>query len=539
VIPRTFLLAAALVASASAAACQGCGPPQPPQNPAAAAKPTLRLYALSSIAGALEPCGCSKDQLGGADHLAAFLAAEDQAAPARAVISAGPLLFLSPTLDPERKAQDEWKADALAAFAQKIGLVAWAPGGNDWAAGPERAAKWFDGTKATVVAANLKGLAGAKPFVVKEVGGQKVAFIGLADPRDRAGQSPAGLVPSAAPEALGAAIEGAKKDGANILVGLSTLPRGEALRLVEKVPDLHVMVLGKQLEVGDQNDKPKAPEIVGTTLVVETANHMQSIAVVDLFVAPGATGAITFKDGTGIARAEEAVSLAGRIRDLEARINGWEQNPSTNKKDLADRKAELAELRAKKSSLETPQAPPEGSFFRYKLVEVREAMGVDAGMKEAMRAFYKKVNEHNKVAFADRKPEPAEPGKASYVGVEKCSECHPKPRKVWDATPHAHAYATLQKDFKEYNLECTSCHVTGYGKPGGSTVAYTDKLQNVGCEECHGPGSLHSADEKKKGLIIRKPDPIGCVKACHHPPHVDAFDPVAKMELVLGPGHGR
>ena len=40
---------------------------------------------------------------------------------------------------------------------------------------------------------------------------------------------------------------------------------------------------------------------------------------------------------------------------------------------------------------------------------------------------------------------------------------------MWDGTPHAHAYATLEKGFKEFNLDCVSCHVTGYGKPGGSS----------------------------------------------------------------------
>ena len=28
-----------------------------------------------------------------------------------------------------------------------------------------------------------------------------------------------------------------------------------------------------------------------------------------------------------------------------------------------------------------------------------------------------------------------------------------------------------------------------------------------------------------------------CV-GCHHPPHVDAFDPKEKVKLILGPGHG-
>jgi hypothetical protein len=96
----------------------------------------------------------------------------------------------------------------------------------------------------------------------------------------------------------------------------------------------------------------------------------------------------------------------------------------------------------------------------------------------------------------------------------------------------------LQKQFVEYNLECVGCHVTGYDKPGGSTVTHVDKLENVGCEECHGPGSLHAKDPSKKGLMVAKPDLKKCVSECHHPPHVEGFDPIVKVQSILGPGHG-
>ncbi|MCE7894582.1 MAG: hypothetical protein DYH12_33585 [Sorangiineae bacterium PRO1] len=34
--------------------------------------PTLRVFVVTSLAGALEPCGCVKDMLGGIDHAAAL-----------------------------------------------------------------------------------------------------------------------------------------------------------------------------------------------------------------------------------------------------------------------------------------------------------------------------------------------------------------------------------------------------------------------------------------------------------------------------------
>ena len=98
-------------------------------------------------------------------------------------------------------------------------------------------------------------------------------------------------------------------------------------------------------------------------------------------------------------------------------------------------------------------------------------------------------------------------------------------------------YATLATQFKEYNLDCVSCHVTGYDQAGGSTVTHAERLKNVQCEVCHGPGSKHAASPKRVEIPTRKPKGDVCL-ACHHPPHVTEFDAEKKMLEILGPGHG-
>src|SRR6516162_9309748 len=93
-------LALVLLAAGGVAACQGChgSPPPAGADHAAASKPTVRLYVTSTVAGALEPCGCTKDQLGGVDHLAAYVAGQAAVAPDHFLLGAGPLLFLDPKL---------------------------------------------------------------------------------------------------------------------------------------------------------------------------------------------------------------------------------------------------------------------------------------------------------------------------------------------------------------------------------------------------------------------------------------------------------
>jgi hypothetical protein len=537
-------IALALFVAAGVAACQGChttgGPAAPGADAATSSKPTVRLYVLSTVAGALEPCGCTKDQLGGIDHLAAFVASEKAQAPDSLVLGAGPMLFLEPTLKSDLATQDTWKAEAIARAGKDIGLAAWAPGVNDFAAGTKELGRFAHQAGAKLLAANVQGAAPElfASTLVREVGGLKIGIVGVADPKDRAGQYPQGL---RAEPALAAMKKGAaelKAQGARVLIGLAAMPRGEALRLADGVPELHVLVVGKAVEQGEANDTPKPPMLAGTTLVVETSNHLQTVGVVDLFVRGKKDAPLVFADAGGVSKADELLSLTGRIRELEARINSWELDKTVKADDVAARKRDLEKLRQDKVKLEAEQPAPSGSFFRYRSVEVREKLGAEPKVVEQMSAYYKRVNEHNKTAFADRKPPPVAEGKASYVGVEACTSCHEEARKVWDATPHARAYPTLQKQHKEFNLQCTSCHVTGYGKPGGSTITWNEKLQNVQCEECHGPGSLHIKDTKNKDLIVAKPGSESCVPTCHHPPHVEGFDAKEKMKLVLGKGHG-
>ncbi len=537
-------MVAALSLSALAAACTGSSTSGTSGGPVASAPaepagpPTLRLYLLSNLAGALEPCGCSKDQLGGADHFAALLSAEKAKAPSSLILGAGPLFFQDPTLQGDGSTQAKWKAEALAQTAKTLGFAAWAAGANDFAAGPDTFRALAEASGMAFVASQAQAAPPAVTSKVLETGGIKVGVAGIATPPGGPGKQDL----AAAKEAFKSEVASLRAGGARLVVGLVAMPRGEALRLADELPELDVLVVGKPSEKGDANDQPKPATLAGGTVVIETSNHLQTVAVLDVYVREpeGATGRIKLADGSGVEKTEQIVTLGQQIRDLEHRINGWEKDKKVNQADLAARRADLERVRSEKAKLEsTAVAPPEGSFFKYSLIEIRDRLGEDKAVADVVLGYYKRVNDHNKVAFKDRKPEPAAEGKASYTGVDACTTCHQEERAVWDKTDHAKAYPTLEQKFVEFNLDCVGCHVTGYGKPGGSTVTFVETLKNVQCETCHGPGSLHAQDPKKPGLVQRKPDPKSCVSECHHPPHVEGFDAVSKMELILGPGHGR
>jgi hypothetical protein len=136
-------------------------------------------------------------------------------------------------------------------------------------------------------------------------------------------------------------------------------------------------------------------------------------------------------------------------------------------------------------------------------------------------------------------PVPAEPGRASYVGDQACVSCHKPAARFWKKTVHAQAWKTLVEVGKEAHDDCVSCHVTGFGEVGGSSLGHTRGLQDVQCEVCHGPGSIHVEKKGKETPFagrLQTPESV-CVH-CHNEKHSDTFQYQAYLRDVLGPGHG-
>ncbi len=497
--------------------------------------PSLRIYAMAGAAGAVEPCGCVKDMLGGIDHAAAFIDKQKTHAPLSLVLGAGPMFFSDPKLKESETAQALFKAETMAASLKDLGLLAWAPGENEWALGKEQMARLSSATGAQVLAGNFPGEAGpVTSSLLQKVGALNVGIVGVSVPRKGNGLE---FESTDALAALSAGKQEVEGKGADLLIALLAAQRGEALRLVEKVPGFHLAIVGKEYDQGEANDPTFAAERVGETLVVQAPNHLQGVSVVDLFVRGESK---SFADGSGLSALEEKKALQRRAEELSARIDVWKKAGSgVNPKDIKAREGDLVELHKRLKAFKDPAKPTSGSYFLYDLVEVRESHGEDGRVASRLLAYYQRVNEHNKVAFADRAPEPAPAGESSYIGIDLCSNCHQEERAVWDKTSHARAYGTLESGHKEFNLDCVSCHVTGYEKPGGSTVTHVANLKDVQCEVCHGPGSRHAEAPERPGLIARSPPRTLCGSSCHHPPHVNSSWSVEEAwPKILGPGHG-
>lgn len=122
-------------------------------------------------------------------------------------------------------------------------------------------------------------------------------------------------------------------------------------------------------------------------------------------------------------------------------------------------------------------------------------------------------------------PSAAEP--PAFVGSKTCSQCHEDQYESftkYSKKAHSwHSIAVMQAKLKPAELkQCFECHTTGFGRPGGF-VSYeaTPDLAQVGCETCHGPGSVHAASGDPKD-IRRKPELATC-QTCHNAQRIEDF----------------
>src|SRR5262249_4336378 len=103
-------------------------------------------------------------------------------------------------------------------------------------------------------------------------------------------------------------------------------------------------------------------------------------------------------------------------------------------------------------------------------------------------------------------------GKPTYIGSGACGKWHLRAYEGWEKSDHSHAYKTLVKarrpSLRQHDGECIVCHTVGFGYNTGFTnEKQTPKLENVGCESCHGPGSLHAKNPKNKEWQERMNEP--------------------------------
>lgn len=497
---RLLLVVLALVVTA------GCSLGKRKDSPTAEPSPALRLAVVTDLKGYLEPCGCTSRPLGGIDRLAAQIRTlRDDPVPL-VMLMAGDLFFDTGDLQPTRVDQANRNATTLCGILDYLEVDAALPGQRDRSQMPETQARlqresefpWLAMTSDTEV-------------IRIERGGVRVAIVGVR--------------PGAARDAAMAAVGTAQAE-TDLTVALVYGSRRDANQIAA-IAGVDFVVHG-----GLDEDMPLAPHRAGDAWVLHAGRQGQGLTVVDIY----RTGNSVFEDWSEWSRRERISQIEEQMDELSEKIARWKKSSDVNPADIQSQSDRLAKLEAERKALAVTPANV-GNGFSAKWVELPKNAPTDDGVTRLMREHDKAVNQANREAFADLEPPPLGPTDVAYAGSESCGSCH-QPAVVWWKThPHGHAYGTLQKQNKEFNLDCVGCHVTGYERPGGSTVTHNmdGALVNVGCESCHGPGAAHVANPAID-LVLDPPE--STCTPCHNDEHSDQFDYGAYKKTLVVPGHG-
>ena len=289
------------------------------------------------------------------------------------------------------------------------------------------------------------GMVSPQPFIVKEIPGRringaatkqaKVAFVGLTEMEPAA---PAGFKYIDAAEAARRAVPEARKR-ADLVIVLANARTEEAARIAREAPGIDV-ILASSSQANDLAFTP--PITVGQTLIVFTSYETRML------------GELRFYRDE-----QEKFSTKTRFIPLD--------------EPIPDDSAAAQAVTAARD-LET-NARGESKTLLGKWLEISRA--------------------HNSGAARERNA--VSESSPSYVSSAGCAQCHAAQYVRWANSAHAHATDPLPPRQFEFEVSCLSCHATGIQRASASLSVEMARLQNVQCEQCHGPGSDHVAKPGK------------------------------------------
>lgn len=510
----------------------GSGP-----QPVAVEKPTFTLFALAEMRGQIGPCGCTSDPLGDLSRTAR-LVADARAAGPTLVVDAGSLLYSKSPIPAHLDAQEELKADLLAAtYKTELGV-------NAIGLGPADLPKGLGKLRLPRSIANL----GASPDVETVppqifdapavTGGTKVGVFGVVLPETLTGVT-AALQIGDAVKAGKDSVADLKKRGAQVIVALlQAAQKKDAVKLMRDIGGIDFAIAGLGAVAPEPERVENEAQQVGEGWLIVPANRGQVVPKIEVTMRGGAP----FADAIGpVAATTKLASLDHRIAAIDADLQKFATDPKADPNFIATLKSERAGLATQRDQLRQQPlvVPKSGSYFTLSQIRINKSLACAKTVDERVTAFYHAAGEANVKAVTAKPPAP-EKGKPGYAGSATCEDCHPDAVKFWKKTRHAEAWKTLVDRGQQFDFDCIGCHITGFDKPGGANLAFNDTLRDVQCETCHGPSSIHveKGGNEKPFATLRKPAEDLCATQCHTKEHSDTFQHDAYMRDIVGKGHG-
>lgn len=472
-----------------------------PSPDGGAAAQRLVLFVTADLQGQLMPCGCSAGMRGGLGRAAAQVAeARAQGLPTL-YLDAGDALFDRAGLQPDEAVEAERKAQAVAEALVAMGLAGRAVGPLD----------------------EVQGADFRRSLGLPEYAAGSANLL-------RGGSHPVGVVVGRSAKELAQGAARVRGQGAEFVLALYGGSLDGAVAASRDIEGVDLVVSAQDAALVSLDDESRLAR--SGVPVARIQSRGRALLRVDL-VFDGTGRFRLFSSPDDVLR--EAATLDERIALLKKELAQPGQG-AERKRLLTERLGTLVNRRGGLA----PAPPLSGANgFTVRFIPLETTLPSDAAVDKVVAKFDEEVSALNLAwakAHGQDCPAPAK-GEAAYLGNASCARCHSAAFGVYQTTGHPHAYQALAGVHKQYRLECVACHVVGFQQPGG--VCRVDRpagREGVGCENCHGPGSLHAAQPSAQPIPRPAPTRSVCV-GCHTPEDSPHFDFSVYLPRVLGPGH--
>ena len=505
------------------------------------------LFVVSGLKGYTEPCGCTIDiMLGGIDRIVRYANDASKLYPASALVDGGDLFFEHAKYDDAQLPQERARSEVVVAALTRLKPVFTVPGELDFALGADYYTQIIGKSGIKPYGGNLviKGETLPASKVV-ELDGKRVLLIAVVEPALYEGLPD--LKISDPDSAIADAIKVAGPHDVEVIVAHGGLAFVKE-RLVAH-PSIDFGVVGHNPRETDQVDA------AGGGYTLEAHDQGRYFGILKLYVQPNDETFVNASEGSK-AELENIQKQIAHVDDsLQKMPPATQGNESPMVLSLRKR---LTELNGRLQKLKNASvAVPLGeSSFLWRSIAMEPGLQVDADIETTRLAYNKSLKALS--LTVERVIPPVAAGEAFYIGTDQCATCHAQEYGVWQTTAHSRAWETLTARDKDFDQSCVGCHSVGYEKPGGSVVGqfqypaslqaedtdtevkWEKDLRNVGCENCHGPGSLHRlapVDEKGVPQHISKGSGAQTCMQCHVPAHSPRFDYETYVPRITGKGH--
>ena len=447
-------------------------------------------------------------------------------------LDSGALLFKEEKLPPDQREQLMVTAQGIVAAYNTMSFAAVGVARQDLAAGLPFLLAAQKKANFPWLSANLLNRSDHKPWLkphtLLTAGGLRIAVIGLtAQGSDSIFTEKDNAVIAPWEEVLPKEIA-QLRGRAEMTILLSSYPPAINRKIAEAHPEIHLILQGGN-SLGNI-----PPERVNNTLITQVEAQGKSVGILEVhwnaqnkrWEEPGAKNLLTDKKnemdrlGWQINRYRRHGEPEQAFKDQPEVLEAY--NDLLARQKLLEE--EIVRLTAEQKAREARSQKLSSYSFHF------EAMRKELPDNPAVRAIVDgTTSEVNRIGKAAVKAKISEStaqqptgSSGAYVGSSACTSCHAPQFAKWRGTQHATAYDTLEAKGQQFNVQCLPCHITGSAaQTGQEMLALAHDLHQVGCESCHGPGRLHTAQPK-----VAKPDrPVMAIcLRCHKGEHDDKFN---------------